>query len=147
MRARMMIIAAGLVAAFAASAPAQSPLQGPVAPRGPVALMAGGKVVGTSAGCNGCSGQHLNDTSKCNVFRLNGGTVNPVGCGCWESEKTFFWGSCRNFFSPKQTCGNGCGNGGGCLDRFRNNCPLPIYGTGVNPTPHNCAGPFSYTFR
>jgi hypothetical protein len=36
------------------------------------------------------------------------GTANPIGCGCFASEKTFLWGGCRQFFTPGRTC---CGGG------------------------------------
>lgn len=48
------------------------------------------------------------------------GTANPVTCGCLASERTFFFGGCRQFYTPGKTCG-GCaldygpgGVAGGC---------------------------------
>jgi hypothetical protein len=35
------------------------------------------------------------------------GTANPVACGCLASERTFFFGGCRQFYTPGRTCG-GC---------------------------------------
>lgn len=47
---------------------------------------------------------------------IGSGTANPVSCGCCASERTFLFGSCRQFYTPGKTCNGtpieyGCGNG------------------------------------
>jgi hypothetical protein len=33
------------------------------------------------------------------------GCQNPVTCGNWATERTFLFGSCRQFYSPGRACG------------------------------------------
>jgi hypothetical protein len=41
------------------------------------------------------------------------GTAMPLGCSCFAADKTFLWGSCRQFFNPQRTCG-GAATGYNC---------------------------------
>lgn len=144
MRQRMMILAAGLVVALASSAMAQAPLQTPVTKTGPVAFAAGRTAPVVVNGSGGCAGSNAGYTSR-HCVGIGGGTASPVGCSCFAAEKTFLWGSCRQFFNPQHVCGNGgCGCG---LDRFRNHCPRPTYGTGFGAPAANCQGTFTYLNR
>jgi hypothetical protein len=69
--------------------------------------------VGCAAGdCGGGGGKAKNSLFD----RLFAGTASPVGCGCLASERTFLFGSCRQFYTPGRTCGGvgiayGCGGG------------------------------------
>jgi hypothetical protein len=151
MRQRMMILAAALVVALAAStasaqAPTEfkAPLQTPAA-SAPAAFASGCSAPVVVNGCGGCACTTTHEKTKCSL-RISPGTVNPVGCSCFAAQRTFFWGGCHSFWNPQQTCGNGCG-GGGCGNRFGNHCPLPEYGHGLGAPANNCGGPFSYIMR
>jgi hypothetical protein len=160
---RFLILAVGLAFASTAAAQSPAPLQTPFASNGTVAQVAGGGGCGGCAptvvnGSGGCAAHQVREGHKCQLFRFGGGTVNPVGCGCCASEKTFFWGGCKQFFNPQQTCGNGngcgCGGGKGCGRGFGGGiggcfgerCELTKYGPGI-PAGGTCNGPFSYTMR
>lgn len=141
MRQRMMILAAFTAAAFAFSAQAGEPLQTPAVKTAAVTTVAGGLRAPTVVnGCGSCAANNSAFTVHNRHLGIGGGTVNPVGCGCWASEKTFLWGGCRQFFNPQHSCGRGCGG-------ERNPCALPTYGPGYGAPANSCAGPFTYMNR
>ncbi len=37
-------------------------------------------------------------------FMIGEGTATPLGCGCLAAERTFMFGSCKQFFTPGRTC-------------------------------------------
>ena len=75
------------------------------------------------------------------AIAIGGGTANPVTCGCTASEKTFLFGSCRQFYNPTDTCGSS-GHGGGLFGRHGGlgcgGCVTPILGTGAAGTHGIC---------
>lgn len=84
---------------------------------------------------------------------IGSGTANPIGCGCCASEKTFFFGSCNQFFTPGKRCDGSptlynCTSGTcGGLWGNKQRCPLPTYAQPYGQVPNNCAGPFTYLNR
>lgn len=72
---------------------------------------------------------------------IGSGTAMPIGCSCYSADKTFIFGTCRQFFNPGKVCSDG-----GYF--ARPHCAMPIYGPGgVGQPANNCAGPFSYLNR
>jgi hypothetical protein len=140
MRQRMMILGLLAFAAMPSFAADKAPLQASAGSAAAVTPAGGGKPVVVN-GCGSCasgSAAHIHNRP------FGGGTVNPTGCGCWASERTFLWGGCKQFFNPQFSCGDGhCGKGLGNRER----CPVPTYGPGVGTPPNNCAGTFSYLNR
>jgi hypothetical protein len=67
-----------------------------------------------NGGCSSCGGgatsaaqsrwQNYGGTLK-NLFVIGQGCPNPVTCGSFSSERTFLWGSCRQFHNPGNDCG------------------------------------------
>ena len=78
----------------------------------------------TPAGCNGpvvaygegCAAPSVslhkaharNRSSVLGNLFIGCGTANPVGCGCLASERTFAFGSCKQFYNPGGECHGGC---------------------------------------
>lgn len=146
MRQRMMLLAATLVGSlFASTASAQAPLQTTAASRMSVQLVRGCSGSGAPATpivVQGCGGSCASDANCARPHLLIGaGTVSPVGCSCLASDKTFMFGSCRQFFNPQNVCGRGC------IAGCRTPCSLPIYGPGIGQPANNCEGPYTYLFR
>lgn len=102
-----------------------APVAVPVQPGcGAVAAPCGG-------GCDSCKGGKwtgLHARVAANPFTIGAGCANTVGCSNLASERTFLFGSCRQFYNPGNKCGFGFG---GCASS-------PI-GTGIG----SC-GPCSY---
>ena len=73
-----------------------------------------GPVVAYGDGCAAPSSHHkAHDRNRSSVFGkllIGAGTINPVSCGCLASERTFIFGSCKQFYNPTQECHGG----GGC---------------------------------
>ncbi len=91
----------------------------------------GGPVVAYGDGCAapGASLHRAHERNRSSVFGrflIGAGTINPVSCGCLASERTFAFGSCRQFYNPQLDCFAGAyarfgshygqGGGGGCGD-------------------------------
>jgi len=79
---------------------------------------------------------------KARLFSSEYGYSNPLGCGTCQSERTFLFGSCCQFFKPGRECGScgdtggaGCATGG-CGSGYWSKCPRIIYGPGTG-TPMN----------
>ena len=62
-----------------------------------------------AAGCNTCqpglaahgaTGQHV-----AGLFRIGNGCAMPNGCSSLSAERTFLFGSCRQFFGAGTDCG------------------------------------------
>jgi hypothetical protein len=101
------------------------------------------------AGCNGCDGSaaahgprvggHLANRAYYNSpLTIGPGCSMPVGCSSWAADRTFLFGSCRQFF----------GFGGKCdsyLDRIRHNVTTPLGAGGLGADP--CHPLFSYHNR
>ena len=76
-----------------------------------------GPVVAYGDGCAAPS-HKAHDRNRGGIFRkilIGPGPINPVSCGCLASERTFVFGSCRQFYNPKLECSGGC-HGGGCWE-------------------------------
>ena len=102
----------------------------------------GGTPTADCAPCGGAGGHKPGLFSKLfGNYGIGAGTATPVTCGCHAADKTFVFGSCKQFFNPGNVCGSGCGFNG------RNNCPLPTYAAPYGAPGNNCAGPFSYLNR
>ena len=67
-----------------------------------------GPVVAYGTGCSAAPA-HAHSHSCLSKLFIGGGTAQPNGCGCLASERTFLYGSCRQFFNPQNSCGAGCG--------------------------------------
>ena len=81
--------------------PAQAVMAAPVAMPAPVGMPAPVAVVDPAV--TQTRGGFLSRAT------IGEGCANPITCGNWASERTFLFGSCKQFFNP----GNKCG-GGGC---------------------------------
>lgn len=70
----------------------------------------------STAGCNTCGpvvahGDGCAAPSSAKAHRglfsrvmIGAGTINPVSCGCTASERTFVFGSCKQFFNSQCDC-------------------------------------------
>lgn len=67
-----------------------------------------GPVVAYGEGCAAPGAHHTRAKSHAGKLFIGGGTANPVTCGCFASERTFIFGSCRQFYNPQHECGRGC---------------------------------------
>ena len=67
-----------------------------------------------------------------NPFLIGEGCKAPVGCGNLCSERTFIFGSCKQFFNAGEKCGRGCLGGFG-------NCAAYPLGTGGLGDHNSCA--------
>ncbi len=126
MRSRLIVAVAGLLGVVG-FAPAQ---QFAPAPLAPVSIHAAAplpaeitQASARSAGCSSCGsgpvvaygdgcaapGTRTRHSHASKLF-IGAGTINPVSCGCLASERTFGFGSCKQFFNPQNTCGGGCGS-------------------------------------
>jgi len=129
-------------------APGAAPAYAPAVSGGGCAT--GGCATGGCGAGYGTAGTKSKWYDKCFI---GVGTANPIGCGCHASDKTFFWGSCRQFFTPGKTCCgeptlyNGCGGYCGGLLGKHGNCPLPQYAVPYGTPANNCCGPFTYLER
>ena len=126
--------------ALPTAAPAEpAPLATPITPAscGACAASAAGAArTGTDAGCKTHRTKFLHSV-KARLFSTDYGYANPVTCGTCKSEKTFFFGSCCQFFTPGRECGscnNGCGLGYGYWSR----CAPIVYGPGTGPAMNPC---------
>ena len=66
-----------------------------------------GPVVAYGDGCAAPGASHARKRSHASKLFIGAGTINPVTCGCLASERTFAFGSCKQFFNPQDTCGAG----------------------------------------
>ncbi len=130
MRCRLILAVGGLLGA-ASLAPAQyyapkplqpvpigsaeaAPLPAVIAPVSQAshrsAANCAGPVVAYGDGCAAPSSHHkAHDRNRLlSKFMIGAGTINPVNCGCLASERTFVFGSCKQFFNPKLECNGGC---------------------------------------
>lgn len=89
------------------------------------------------AGCNSCggatdtlAGKHqvgghlLNRAYHNSPLTIGPGCPNPIGCGSWASERTFLFGSCKQFFNPGGKCDS-------YWDRFARNVTTPLGAGGL----------------
>ena len=75
-----------------------------------------GPVVAYGDGCAAPSGHKAHDRKHAGIFGkmlIGPDTINPVSCGCPASERTFAFGSCKQFFNPQLECNGGRGGCGG----------------------------------
>jgi len=141
---RPLFLALCAVVASSAVASTQAPWSpSPLAPPAiqretisPVAL-AGGSA---AAGCAGCgvstaaspgplAGLHARVASS--PLTIGQGCANSPNCGSFASERTFLFGSCRQFFNAGNKCGGGCGGGNGSIGGFGDGSPCK-YGSYLN---------------
>ncbi|OWK46937.1 hypothetical protein FRUB_00636 [Fimbriiglobus ruber] len=77
--------------------------------------------------------------SLSNQYGIGAGCAMPLTCSNWAAERTFLFGSCRQFFSPGNQCCAGCGGGqgGGCGHGGGGGCGhgLGLGATNGNPPP------------
>jgi hypothetical protein len=64
------------------------------------------------------------------------GTEMPLGCSCFAANKTFLWGTCKQFFNPTRTCG-GAATGYNCSTCGDGSCGMGVAGYGGG---RGCAG-------
>lgn len=61
-----------------------------------------------SSGCSSCAPGHAGGavagTNSTSPWLIGEGCRNPIGCGNFASERTFLFGSCRQFFNPGFDC-------------------------------------------
>ena len=132
---------AGAPAAAPATAPAVSPV-----------------IVHGQGGCTNCAAPAGNCAScdpfeKCKksllsrgVFggaKIGAGCESPAGCGSFASERTFLFGSCKQFYNPGSDCGKHGGLGGGCGAGGCKNCGLIPPGPGGYGAPICTYGAYS----
>ena len=72
-----------------------------------------------AAGCNDGKGKKRG--GLLDKFLIGSGTANPINCGCLAAERTFFFGGCKQFFTPGRTCG-GSSLEYGCGGLYNDNC-------------------------
>jgi hypothetical protein len=122
-----LVVISDPAAQHVVTAPAFAPRSVPNLAGPPAGAVAGG--VALAGGCSTCGpkGHGLGGLA------IGAGCENPVTCGNCATEKTFLFGSCRQFYSPGRDCG-GHGRGGHAWHGLKN--PL-LYGTaglGVHDT-------------
>ncbi len=66
-----------------------------------------GPVVAYGDGCAAPGAHHARKRSYASKLFIGAGTINPVTCGCLASERTFAFGSCKQFYNPQLECGAG----------------------------------------
>jgi hypothetical protein len=153
MRLQLLSCAIGLIAGIGsafAQAPALQPapkttplVAAPVAqtPAAPVQGVVSGNCVVAQG--PGCAATTATKSRWKNLFCIGEGCANPVGCSNLAAERTFIFGSCRQFFNPGNDCGpcahklgncSGASGKGGC-----SGCN--------NPEKHPCAGVTSHLNR
>jgi len=72
-------------------------------------------VVAQGQGCSSCDSKAAaKSPSLFGNLRIGAGTAMPVGCSCPQAEKTFFFGSCNQFFTPGNLCGPRTGRCSSC---------------------------------
>ncbi len=141
------------VATQAAPAPMPAPAGAPAA-----APAVSPVIVHGQGGCTNCAAPAGNCAScdpfeKCKRSLLGGGLLggakigagcaNPVGCGTVASERTFLFGSCKQFYNPGSDCGKHGGLGGGCGAGGCKNCGLIPPGPGGYGAPICTYGAYS----
>lgn len=96
-------------------APAPAPAVAHPAP-GPIVVQAppgcGTPAPAPAADCNTCAPKSRGLLDR---LGIGCGTASPVSCGTLASERTFVFGSCRQFYTPCRGCGGQAieyGNGG-----------------------------------
>jgi hypothetical protein len=68
------------------------------------------------AASSSCATTSSKGSSLLGRLFIGSGTANPVSCGCFASERSFVFGSCRQFYTPGRACDGsareyGCGSG------------------------------------
>ncbi len=103
----------------------------------------GDPVVANGPGCSAC-GPTLNNSKH---HGIGAGCSMPIGCSNFAAERTFLFGSCRQFFNPGNDCGSHSNRFGGC-----NGTGYPGIGGcnscgGGGNEKHPCQGVTSYLNR
>lgn len=99
------------------ASPAPAPAVVSAAPAAACATPAVADCAPAAADCDPCKGGKLGRLFG--AVKIGEGCANPVDCGSCASEKTFLFGSCKQFFNP----GNDCA---GCKK-----CPPLLLGKGL----------------
>ena len=72
------------------------------------AILAGAASANPPSGCNSCDSGAKTQTGcglkVWNVFRIGEGCAMPSGCSGFAAERTFAFGSCKQFFNPGNDC-------------------------------------------
>jgi hypothetical protein len=133
-----LAVAAIALCGWAGAASAADPVVMPVSVISPLPVIAStlpeasavGGVIPVS-GCASCSangGAGYSDGKPYYGWLIRNGCKNEVNCGSFASERTFFFGSCRQFFNPGYDCaGPHCPS----IQRI-------LYGTGGIGSHNNC---------
>ena len=105
----------------------------------------GGSGIVQTSGCSSCGPTVANTNSH--HYGIGAGCAMPIGCSNWAAERTFLFGSCRQFFNPGNDCGSHAGRFGGC-----NGTGYPGAGGcnscgGGGKEKHPCQGVTSYLNR
>jgi hypothetical protein len=116
---------------------------------------ASGEIIPVS-GCSSCGPTVSNSNSShygAGAFRIGAGCAMPIGCSNWAAERTFLFGSCRQFFNPGNDCGSSSYRFGGCNGSgypgsggCNGGCGGVNYGGGGKEK-HPCQGVTSYLNR
>ncbi len=170
MMRKYLFAVAGLVASLsfaAAQSPSQGsqfatiktvPIQGKVAAPAPAPLAAsvqqaagwsgGTPVVVQGPGCAaGDCGPKTNKSVLHKALFIGQGCESPIGCSNLAAERTFIFGSCRQFFNPGNDCGSHAGKFGGCAGTgFAGSGGCKSCGGGGSEK-HPCQGVTSYLNR
>ena len=66
----------------------------------------------SAGGCSTCGSSKGGLLSRfaASPFGIGQGCANSPNCGSLASERTFLFGSCRQFFNAGNQCGGGCGS-------------------------------------
>ena len=105
------VVAAPILQAQPAPIPMASAQMAP-AMAAPMAAPVYGGVGGCSSECAPTAASKRIAGRVLSPFLIGEGCANPVSCGSFASERTFLFGSCKQFFNPGNKCGLGFGHGG-----------------------------------
>jgi hypothetical protein len=129
---KLLAVGLGLIASLSVAS-AQTPAPAPAPATPVIAAPAAG-------GCRSCGSGAASSQSHriCSGLFIGKGTEMPIGCSCFNAQRTFAFGSCSQFYNPGNECRH-CGFGFG-------RCHTPVGGTGSAASVPPCVYS-SYTDR
>jgi len=105
---------------------------------------ASGEILPVS-GCSSC-GPTVSNTNS-HHYGIGAGCAMPIGCSNWAAERTFLFGTCRQFFNAGSDCGSHAYRFGGCNGTgYAGNGGCNSCGGGGKEK-HPCQGVTSYLNR